>query len=404
MQELSAILNYWQLEDNIRRYAVVTLPFKEASEIFKPNVYLADTGEGEQRQQCVGHINRIAKDIKADKFTPTAVAVGMSDKTTYSLEQKGEVIYVTIQLNNTTLPLLDGHQRFASIQKLIDAGVKAAENFPITALIHLDNRNKENFLNAQKGRPVDKAHMFSLQANTGAFKDNVAAAAKLALEIAQLLNEDKESPFYRFIKFDSRGIAPLPVSTLCSKNPSDLATSLVGTAKIAILFGKDAAWAAKIITDTFTAFTTYASSAPSLKDNNVLTPPPNGSRGSATMIIGVTNLVAYHVASTPDLIDGRKIVEAIGKVFKHRINGNFAGPKKRKLMKALLEEYFKDVPIELLKCLSYSTFAMKKPKPVRVEASVDETIEEPPLIPAGLIEEDDERAPWEGESGEVDES
>jgi hypothetical protein len=116
----------------------------------------------------------------------------------------------------------------------------------------------------------------------------------------------------------------------------------------------------------------------------VLTPPPDGSRGSATMWIGLGNLLAYRL-TLPD--DGSVItdslVEAAKQVCDHTVRGNFSGPKKRELLGEIVFKFFAtvknvpfykdEIPQELVDLLSYSTFAIKKPKKVKAKPKAKAT-------------------------------
>jgi hypothetical protein len=195
--------------------------------------------------------------------------------------------------------------------------------------------------------------------------------------VCRLVNDNEQSPFYNFVQFDSRkGIGLLPISTLCAKGASDLATSLVGTAKIIQAAGKDAAWGAAAIIEVYQAVKNNAKHL--LELGRPLTPPPGGSRGSATMWIGLGNLLAYR-KSLPhppsDDVLAQNLIAVAKKCCDHAINGSFATPKKRELMGELAYNFFADVtdvpfyndeiPQGLVDILSYSTFAMKRPKKVK---------------------------------------
>jgi hypothetical protein len=377
--KFSGHVNKWKLNGAERNYIVVTLPFKTAREVLKPNLYTADTGDGEQRQIFPSHVRSIRKDMADDKFTPMPVAAGLNDKLANALTQSvdGSIANLTIDDSTGSLPLIDGGHRFNALEKLVEQGVEDALNVPITTIIFLDNRNKENFLNAQKGRTVDKAHMLSLQVGAELTNSKIGPFLRTALEIAKILNEDEKSPFHRFVQFDSRkGIGLLPISTLSAKGGSDLGTSLVGTAKIVQAAGKDAQWGAQAIIDAFQAINSKAKHL--LEVGRPLTPPPGGSRGSATMWIGLGNLLAYRKSlpnPVPDEEITESLVEAIKKICDHPIRGNFSGPKKRELLGEIAYSFFGEVnnvpfyndeiPQGLVDILSYSTFSLKKPKKVK---------------------------------------
>jgi hypothetical protein len=371
---LTGNVNVWKLGNAERKYMVVTLPFKQAREILKARYFSVDSGEGEQRGAVASHVSNIRKDMENDKFSPTPAAAGLTDASLQGMQLKDNIATVVV---TEPLPLLDGGQRFGALEALLEKDKQEVLDLPITFSLYLDTRNKENFLNAQKGRPVDKAHMLSLQVGASLNNTKIGPYLSKAMDIARILYNDEKSPFYKLIKFDTQSKAPYPISTLCAKGASDLATSLVGLAKLAEKFGKDTTWAANAITTIYQA---VKDKAPELLQlGKVLTPPPEGSRGSATMWIGLGTLLAYHWAlpeyKDKEFIEGTgvdKLVETAKKSCDHMIRGNFAGPKKRSLMGDMAYSYYaevntvkfynEEIPLDLVEILSYSAFNIKKPK------------------------------------------
>jgi len=186
------------------------------------------------------------------------------------------------------------------------------------------------------------------------------------------LNSNDKSPFFNQIRFDSSGVSGIPISSLSGKGASDIVTSLVGSAKIAIEADKDSKWAANNIV---TAYTYLKAKAPELLESGMkLCPPPNGTKGSATILIAVGNLLAYRASlkkfDNPDTQDVEVLIEVSKKVLGDPVKGNFSGPMKRNLMGDFAEKFFKDlvgttefhygVPTDLVELLSTSTFSVPK--------------------------------------------
>lgn len=375
MFTINSKVEQFGIGDKKRKYVVITTDFENAKKLFSAERYRCDTGAGEQRELVMAHVKTIRKEIEDGNFTPTSVTAGL--KSEQGRVVPGENgIPETFQLDvpdNATLSLLDGGHRFHALELLYaypaykeDIGKSA-----ITALVMLDGSTKKDFLNLQKGRPVDKSHIHSLSIQEKLLKGKDVEAMTVAYDTAKALNAGEGGVFYNQIRFDSRGVSGIPIASLNSKGASDIATSLVGGAKIAVAAGKSAAWLAGCIN---LAYATIKKNAPELLEIGMkLTPPPQGTKGSATMIIGLGNMLAYRLfvqglgETKPE--DTDKLVKAAKEVFGTPVNGNFSGPMKRDAMGAFAENYFDDltedkkyygVPLKLVKLLSVSTFSVPK--------------------------------------------
>jgi hypothetical protein len=379
------------LKNMKREFAIVTMPFSTAKELFSAERYRADTGNGEQRDLVMSHVKVIRKEIEDGNYTPTTVTVGVRQQGSPATEiEKNSDGTINVLLSGgKKLPLLDGGHRFEAFCNLWEQEAFKEEigNSDVTAVILLDGNTKKDFLNLQKGRPVDKSHLHSLSVQEKLLAAKDANILTLAYDTAKILNSDENSPFHKQIRFDSAGVSGIPVSSLSGKGASDISTSLVGGAKIAIEVGKDAAWLAKHIV---MAYSYVTKNAPELTASGMkLTPPPSGTKGSATMLIGIGNMLAARVMlknnSFADTHDVEKLVEACKKALFEPVKGNFSGAYKRNLMGKLAEVYFSDlispetshfgVPKKLVQILSTSTFStpkMEKEKKVKPVAVVKE--------------------------------
>lgn len=374
MMEVVREINKFGVNQPKREYIVVTLPFSEARKYFSTEIYQADTGFGEQRELIESHVKSIKQEIIDDNFTPTSVTVGLRDLQCLSYEPQEQNI-VSLKLSeDTTLPLLDGGHRFFALEVLYkdEKYRKDIGDSAITALIMLNGNTKKDFLNLQKGRPVDKSHIYSLSIQENLVKSEESATLTLAYDAAKILNEEEKSPFYKQIRFDSRRVSGIPISTLSSKGASDIATSLVGGAKIAIENQKDAKWYADCIITCFTSLKSHCSEL--LEPGMKLCPPPRGTKGSATMLIGIGNMLAYRIIKRGDNFAIDKDIEALissaKRTMSEQVRGNFSGSFKRDLMRDFTKLYFSDIcvyselhygiPIVLIKLLSASTFSLPK--------------------------------------------
>lgn len=401
--------------EDTRKYVVATLPFRSANKYFKPRRYEALTGEGEQREIHQRHAVTLKKAMIENKFTPAAASVALTEsqqaKVVYE-DREDEAFegrpfrYARIKIEDgDTVPLIDAGHRMMALEMILAAGDERANIQPITVMILLNSNAKLDFINLQLGRVVDRSHMLSLtvqeEVSTSKVQNDIL---KLAMDIAKQASTDKESPFYRQIKFDTRGSAPLPISSIMSKGSSDSSTSLVGGAKIAISFGADADWMACNLTNTFLLLQEKAPNL--LKPGMVLCPPPDGKKGGATMIVGIANIMAYRLLTLkhkiPDDSDISKLIEAVNKALNRTVAGNFAAAKKRELMGNFTQWFLADldepehegIPINLIKILSTSTFDVsrlpKEPKPKKITKKKPAKKKAEPAIASDNIDVDEE--------------
>lgn len=443
MATLTNKIESFGLKDNKRRYVVVTLDFQNAKKLFSADRYRAETGQGEQRELVMAHVKALRKEMEDGNYTPTSVTVGLRS------EQEGVVLkfldlksdespHAEISLaDGATLPLLDGGHRFSAMEYLWEQEAYKEDigKSSVTALVLLDGNTKKDFLNLQKGRPVDKSHIHSLSVQEKLLKEKDANVLTIAYNAAKLLNTNEKSPFHKQIRFDSAGVSGIPIASLSSKGASDIATSLVGGAKIAVLAGKDAEWLANQIVTAYT-YLKDGGGKDLLERGMKLTPPPEGTKGSATMLIAMGNMLAARLAlkgnNSPDNDDVKLLVEAAKKTLGGPVNGNFSGPMKRNAIGDFAEKFFADllteetnhfgVPKKLVETLSTSTFSVPKVekekskpgrKPKAKKEDNDKTPEDdtnvfdekpeevaPPTKPAAPAANITEKAPWEDDESQ----
>jgi hypothetical protein len=179
---------------------------------------------------------------------------------------------------------------------------------------------------------------------------------------------------------------------------SDLATSLVGLARVGVAHKKGAAFLARAVSDAFQALEDASKDQPegegllggvtadadgwTVVNKKVLTPiGDEGTKGSSTMLTGVGLCLAYRLVALnkerADEDDLKKVVEAAEHALNLPAAGNLSGPQKRKHIGAFARELLADlpgdrhegVPVDLLGLLSCSAFAVsrlpKPPKPAK---------------------------------------
>lgn len=411
----------WGLAGEKRGYVVITIPFGLARTLFVPELYSARTGKGEQRSINPAHARRIKRAMLDGRFTPTVWHVGTRPRHRNTIQFHDESVsgspetrvrYATLEVEpGGTLPLLNaGHRRY-SLEDIREAANKKGDrellalvdSQPVTAMVLLNGKCQEDFLNLQIGKSVDGSHMLSLQLQTKQLPQKHMAPMKLANDICRLLYDCHKSPFYKQIRFDSQSSAPLLLKSICSTGPADIGTSLVGLAKVLLDFGHDAKYGANLIT---TVYGSMLERSPTLVQDadaagnpvrKLLTPPPEGRKGSAGMLVGVCTLFAYRMQllgrKKPEEADLDALVAAAEDTLDSPVNGDLSAQTKRQFMGHFAQRLFADlevekkdgIPSDLMELLSASTFGVGKKK-----AIVDETTEEPP---AAFVEAEQELAP-----------
>ena len=388
---------HWNLGGVDRPFINVTLPFRTARALFKPDIYSALSGQGEQRAHYEPHVRKLAYDMSEGAFTPCGITVGTRQKHRDALQYAGEnnsLVLLECGPDTPPLPLLNGNHRYGALNKIrerlmeelqdkcgepnerfeeIQAELDLLDNLPITAMVLLNGNTKDDFLNLQKGKPVDTSHILSLQIQQHLVSDKDAPYYELGMRVAKLLYKREDSPFHNKIRFDTRTnektlLTRLPINTLMGKGGSDLGTSLYGLAKIVKgVEPADDKMKAEDVADLFVnCLNVVKEFSPEVFElGKVLTPPPEGTKGSATMLVGLVNIYAYCLGT--DSFNENDFVGAVKEVLNEEVDGNFSGPIKRKLLGKFAKAVFKNVdvpkhsgvPVRLIELLSASTLGVQ---------------------------------------------
>src|SRR5579883_3385856 len=292
---LTGKVRVWDVNPEFpREFIEVTLPYGVARRVVKAEPFRATTGRGEQREVAPAHAKRLAGAMEDGTYTPTPIAVGLRPRHRKGLAVKDGVATLTLA-DGDHLPSLDGNHRMTGLEELRAAADKAGDRVfvdrvdrqPVTVVVHLNGDTQQDFVRLQAGRAVDAAHMLSMRVRHGLLGGARQGPAEAAVEAARALNDTNGSPFQKQVRFDSCGLYPIPITTLCAAGSSDQATSLVGLAKVCK--GLPAAKMAAFVTEVVRAL---REDAPELVAGGMpLTPPPDGTKGSATMLIGVATCV-----------------------------------------------------------------------------------------------------------------
>lgn len=200
---------------------------------------------------------------------------------------------------------------------------------------------------------------------------------ELAFQIAMLLNDSKDSRFWRNIRFHRESLAPHPIEILCSDIPADLGTSLVGLARVGRAFdpAKAPEWLASVVV---AVVKTLQDEAPEmLAKNKVLTPPPEATRGAVNMIVGLAVALAYRMGHAGEESPSKRtktcLVEAAKGTLDLPASCVRTAPGRRNLLGAFVRTFFADtpgiakaygIPEGLIKCLSTSAFGPPPDEPV----------------------------------------
>lgn len=442
MNKITGPVYSWKLLGNNRTYSTLTLPYEEAVKNFVAVRYDATKNKGEQRELVETHVRKLRKEMVEGSYTPVPISVNIPKKKVSDVKYRNKdgVKHFSIELNDGEyLSQTDGGHRFAALERILSSlnekltktedeverktlkeQINEVLELPITATIYLDGDPQQDFINLQAGRSVDAAHLLSLRIQRKVLDQ---PEYKLGFDVAKALAGKEGSPFHGHIRFDSRGVAPLPISSLCSKSSSDITTSFLGLAKVGLLFDSKitAEKLADLVTEAYEIIKTKAPEV--LEYGKVLTTVGNnGTRGSASMMIGVGICYSYLAMTLKDVKKAKlKLLDSIQELNKP-VNGNFSGPFKRtllgkfasKLFSDLTEDKHEEIPLKLVKTLSASAFGIESlPKPVKetktkTKKTEVETVVTEPTAGPGLFDSVDtevekinevseETAPWTDE-------
>jgi hypothetical protein len=411
--------NLWTLNGHTRAYADVSLPYRQAVEFVQPVRYNAQTGKGEQRELLPSHAKKLHSEMVGGTYVPTQMTASLREnhRQNLSLDAAACTFDLLVKVDDP-LPQTDGSHRYAGLalrvrelkdklarasaeeKSALEASLDEVMNLPIGVRIFFDGDPQQDFLALQQGRTVDAAHLLSMKIQKGVTQGDTPY--KLAFDAANHLNKHM-GPFHGLIRFDSQDekgalVKRLPISTLCTRAASDLSTSLVGLAKVGSEFGANARFLAGCVK---AAHETLQQQYPSvLEAAKVITPVMNGgTKGSATMLLGVGLCLAYRLLTQERKLDEAgedltRLVESVARTLDRPVEGNFSAQTKRVLMGEFARDFLGDlpslhdgIPVDLLKIIPPSAWnATALPKPPRKKVSkkqlpdVDGPVEQPGLL------------------------
>jgi hypothetical protein len=384
----------WNVCDNKRVFGEVTVPFGDAKLYLMTYRYNALNGRGQQRDIEEPHARKLKGAMEDGSYTPTPASANVEARHKKNLTTKDDGTFVLEVDSDDPLALTDAGHRFESLGRIVreqeeivkgEATPEAKEKAerwlqqalaaPVTVTIYFDGNPQLDFLALQAGRQVDPAHLLSMSIQRNLNKD---PSFKAAFEVAKLLHKTPESPFHNLVRFDSKKktsgslLSLMPISTLFQKGSSDIATSLLGLARVGL--SGDKAFTNEAMAHGVIEITkVLAKDAKELLEaGKVLTPPRDGgTKGSATMLVGLAVCLAYRMKQlghdVPHEEDLSRLVAAAKQHMNRETAGSFSGPDKRTMLGQFAKSFFADltcekhhgIPTQLLRTLSASTFGVE---------------------------------------------
>lgn len=400
---------FWNLGSEPIRFTVIQTTFGKARKYFKPIQFDVKTGVGVQRRLIDKWVNRLKNEMSKGKYTPCPAHATIEkihfDKKIIQIHHRK--IKITGSLEHP-ISLTDSQHRFAALEKLRNENFRLkdkVDQLPVVIQVSLNTDPVQDFINLQKGRPTDKTHVLSMKITKGLVEGNKENIYKNALKIADLLNTIKESPFYNQIKMETNSVGCIPLSSLIAENPSDISTSLLAAGRILQLTNRSPESIAQTIVDTHHMM--MKNSPELFEEHKLLCLPPKGTKGAATIIVGISCLVSYaehHFGTSDFFADDDRVehfLECCEEIFKRNANNNLSGPSKRQIMgefaKALYQEIpdeicHEGIPKELLTLLAtsaYNVSALPKTKSAPRKKKKKEIVAQTMLAEPKLNNEDD---------------
>jgi hypothetical protein len=339
----------WDLNrDAPRRFVKLTLPYEQARLAIKTKLYNGYSGDGEQRPANERHVNKLRRAMEDGSFTPgTDVCAHVRPKARKAVEfyERDGREYARLAVQDEPVANIDGHQRMAGLEQLYQSGREDVLRQPISVTLYLDGDAQSDFVNLQLGKAVDTAHLMAMRTQKRMVAGKNADAVALGFEVARELHRREAGFFRKQIRFDGNGTADLKVNAICAAGSSDCSFSLAGLARLGQLTDRDAKALAEAVESVCSLLNARASEL--TQRGMLLTPPPDGTKGSATLLIGVTTLYlfrGYAQGRSPNDPDKDRLIKAARLTLADEANGRFTAPHRRQLLGRFAREYLADLP------------------------------------------------------------
>jgi hypothetical protein len=363
--QLQGAVRRWKYRDHQRHFSELSLPFHRIRESFAVVPYNAETGRGSQRVQPSLWVNKLRTVIESGEYTPTSWSSTIPPHLQSHVQMEGDQFSFSTE---EKLPLVDAGGRLAALELLLsqwEEKVRTAastaerdqaqrnitdiENLPITLVLYLDGEPQIDFIRLQQGRPVDATLLFSLTVNNDGFDDPAYCTAR---DIAHELNSDPSGIFCGIIRMDARKTArnsKINLASLAARGPSDMATSLIGLARMGDRFGFSPKQLSRIV----------SLAADHLSKHSRLTsfrmpltvPDAGATAGSASMLIGLGVILSYRMGinklATPSPLLFNELLSAATRACSDPVRGTFTTGTKRQMMRELASAFFESEPVEM---------------------------------------------------------
>lgn len=376
--EMHGIEWTWTLGGSAIKYFIIQATYGKIRKYFRPLQYDAKTGKGVQRKLIDKWVKKIKRDMSKGRYSPTVAYATVEqvhhDRKIIQIHHRKVKFTGDI---NYPVSLTDSQHRFAAMEEIRAESTKMQwliDAQPIIVQVNLNTDPVEDFLNYQKGRPTDKTHVLSMKITKGMVEDNKKEIYQNSLKIAECLNDDPKSPFYNNIKLETNGTGLIPLNSIMGENASDLSTSLIAGGRIIQLTKMSVE---DITQSIINAYDLLVKNSPNLFEQHKLLCLPakgQGTKGAATIIIGVGCLAAYaqYLFGHEDFFenddDVAEFLDCCEEVFERNANNNLSGPSKRQIMGEFARALFKNtsedicwdgIPKELLTLISTSAYNAK---------------------------------------------
>ncbi len=326
-----------------RKYIVINTNVGSLQKICKPVYYNEETGEGDQRFTKKSWVNTLKNAVINKTYSPDTFKACV---TTHNVKIQGKIAEINIPEDNP-LKLLNGNHRATGLLELAGESprqYRLINNLPATVIILLEEK-KFDFIASNSSLPIDPTHLATLRITAGLMGKQQNVLEK-ASQIIRVLHDTPHSPVYNQVRFSAnQADKKISMKGLLGMG-SDQACSAFGSAKIANGVQQTPNWMADVITRAHVLIKGSPSISSLLNKGKVLSPPPQGKIGGASLLIGLGNMLAYRAVMqfrdklTP--VDEKAFIMAVQSTLDEDTKGDLSGPRKRRLLRDFAEVFFED--------------------------------------------------------------
>jgi hypothetical protein len=383
-------LHTWQVskKHKPRQWVLITLPFREAMELFEAREYDMDKRAGEQRPSIDSWINKLRREMEVEAFAPAIWSACLRDSQRRRMVVNPDGTVTLTVTSQSPFALIDGNHRKKAMMKLFALAEKKQDQetmdlvdaCQISVQVYLEpERSLKTFQALQEGKKVSP-DLLAIQK----FQDAKTPEEEVGLRVAVALNQHRDSHLKGVIGFIGPITNLLGVRTALTDSPSELACSIMGGVNIAFHFqkaksGKEAveaasAWLQQCYLEVWDAVQNHTDQsvdgfgqpiASVLMPGKMLRPLgyPGGRKAGTTLINGLANMWAYMKGvrghDKMSVVERNHFTACVDQIFDLPNTGGLGGPQKRTLMGQFAREYFDPIVLS----------ADEKPRAGKVSAS-----------------------------------